>query len=49
MKLCSIQLVCDLGETPEFKNAKTEESTSNGMSDERLLNIMLRNFSYLYC
>lgn len=31
------QLINHLSETPEFKNAKTNESTSNEMSEEKLL------------
>ena len=29
-----------LSETPQFKNTKTSESTSNKMSDEKLLEFM---------
>ena len=31
------QLIRYLAETPQFKNTKTEESTSNKMSDEKLI------------
>lgn len=32
------QFIHFLAETPQFKNTKTEQSTANKMSDERLLN-----------
>ena len=34
------QFIHYLAETPQFKNAKTDESTSNKMSDEKLVEFM---------
>ncbi len=34
------QFIHYLAETPQFKNTKTEESTSNKMSDEKLVEFM---------
>ncbi|MFN0081236.1 MAG: hypothetical protein ACKVOM_01845 [Ferruginibacter sp.] len=33
-----------LAETPQFKNTKTEESTSNRMSDEKLIEYLVGKF-----
>ncbi|MES2516025.1 MAG: hypothetical protein V4580_17860 [Bacteroidota bacterium] len=34
-----------LAETPQYKNAKSSESTSNKMSDEKLLEFMTNHFN----
>lgn len=34
-----------LADTPQFKNVKTEESTTNKMSDERLLEFFAEKFN----
>ena len=34
-----------LAETPQFKNTKTEESTSNKMSDEKLIEYVVGKFN----
>lgn len=39
------QLVHWLAETPQFKNTKTEESTANTMSDERLVEFFAEKFN----
>ncbi|HUR67117.1 MAG TPA: hypothetical protein VMZ03_12275 [Chitinophagaceae bacterium] len=39
------QFIHYLAETPQFKNVKTEESTSNKMSDENLLAFIATKFN----
>ncbi len=39
------QFIHWLAETPQFKNTKTEESTANRMSDERLLEYFAGKFN----
>jgi len=39
------QFIHYLAETPQFKNTKTEESTANKMSDERLLEYFAGKFN----
>ena len=39
------QFIHYLAATPQFKNCKTEESTSNKMSDEKLIEYMTSKFS----
>jgi ribosomal protein S11 len=38
------QFIRYLADTPQFKNTKTEESTSNKMSDERLVEFITAKF-----
>jgi stalled ribosome rescue protein Dom34 len=38
------QFIHFLADTPQFKNSKTEESTSNKMSDERLVDYISSKF-----
>ena len=39
------QFIHYLAETPQFKNTKTEESTANRMSDERLVEFFAAKFN----
>ena len=39
------QFIHYLAETPQFKNVKTEESTANKMSDERLVEFFAAKFN----
>ena len=39
------QFIHYLAETPQFKNTKTEESTANKMSDERLVEFFAAKFN----
>ncbi len=39
------QFIHYLAETPQFKNTKTEESTANKMSDERLVEFFAEKFN----
>lgn len=39
------QFIHYLAETPQFKNTKTEESTANRMSDERLVEFFAEKFN----
>ena len=39
------QFIHYLAETPQFKNTKTEESTANRMSDERLVEFFTEKFN----
>jgi stalled ribosome rescue protein Dom34 len=39
------QFIHYLADTPQFKNSKTEESTSNKMSDEKLIEFIEAKFS----
>ncbi len=39
------QFIHYLADTPQFKNSKTEESTSNKMSDEKLIEFISAKFS----
>ncbi len=39
------QFIHYLAETPQFKNTKTEESTANKMSDERLVEFFAATFN----
>ena len=39
------QFIHYLAETPKFKNTKTEESTANRMSDERLVEFFAEKFN----
>jgi Putative methyltransferase len=41
------QFIHYLAETPQFKNTKTEETTSNKMSDEKLIEFFSEKLSWL--